>query len=435
MLIEFNTTNNKSFRDNNTLSMVATSIKELEDKTLIKSERFNLLKSIVIYGANASGKSNLMDSIAQMRWLVVNSARESNAKEPLNIKPFLLDDSSQKKPSLFEMVFYVGKIKYRYGFEATNERFTSEWLFETLKIKEKPLFVREMDNIEMVDKFSEGERLEDKTRPNALFLSVVAQFNGKISTKIIDWFKNCNTVHGIKDEMYFDMTVHMLQDEDTAEIIYEFMKLADLGINSLKVKELESDFRDFDETILTKKAREQFKSALEAMKNEQYADIITFHDKYDNKKNKVGEVEFSLFQHESDGTQKLFNIIGPIIHTLMEGNVLLIDEFNTRLHPLLTRKIIEIFNSKTGNPNNAQLIFTTHDTNLLDREIFRRDQIYFTEKDAYGESHLYSLIEYKPRNDEAYEKNYINGKYGAIPFLGNIESLFCRNLNKNTIDG
>ncbi|MFL0352640.1 ATP/GTP-binding protein [Xanthomarina sp. GH4-25] len=423
MLIEFNTTNNRSFRKNNRLSLIAASIKDLENEAVIELERMNLLKCAVIYGANASGKSNFLDSIAQMRWLVKNSSKESLANDPLNIKPYLLDNFSEKKPTLFEMIFYIGKTKYRYGFEATNKRFVSEWLFETLRKQEKPLFIRDMDNIQMVEKFSEGDRLEDKTRPNALFLSVAAQFNGEISNKIVEWFRMCNFLHGINDANYFDITAEMLEDKKTSKMVLDFIKLADLGINNLKLNELENEFSDFSEDIFSKKGKKHYKKILEELKSETVADITTFHDVYDSKNKKVGEVEFSLNDQESHGTNKFFNIVGPIIHTILTGTILIIDEFNTRLHPLLTRKIIELFNSKEGNPNNAQLIFSTHDTNLLDRDIFRRDQIYFAEKDNYGESHLYSLIEYKPRNDEAYEKNYISGKYGAIPFIGDFDSI------------
>jgi len=437
MLLEFNTSNNRSFKRKSRLNMVATSIKDLEDEAIISLDRVNLLKSAAIYGANASGKSNLLNSMGQMRWLVLTSATESQADDPLGISPYLLDAKSSKKPTSFEMIFTIDKIKYRYGFKANNKRIVSEWLFETIKVKENALFVRDKDYIEMVDKFAEGDRLEDKTRPNALFLSVVAQFNGKISNKILSWYRNFNMVHGIRDNLYYGLTVDMLEDKKTSKIILDFMKFADLGINNMKLKELENSFSDFDINLLSKKGRKDFKDTIEEMKSEKVTDIITYHNKYDDDKNIIGEAEFSLSEQESQGTNKFFNIIGAIVEVLLNGEILVIDEFNTRLHPLLTRKIIEVFNSKKGNPNNAQLIFTTHDTNLLDREIFRRDQIYFTEKDQYGESHLYSLIEYKtkPRNDEAYEKNYIAGKYGGIPFIGDFESLmkFRKKKSKQTL--
>ena len=294
MLVEFNTSNNRSFKSKAKLNMIATSIKDLEDEAIITTERMNLLKSAAIYGANASGKSNLLNSIAQMRWLVISSAKESQADDPLDMNPYLLDTKSSKKPTLFEMVFIIDNIKYRYGFEANNKRIISEWLFETIKIKENALFVRDKDYIEMVDKFSEGDRLEDKTRPNALFLSVVAQFNGEISTKVISWFRKLNMVHGIKDDLYYGLTVDMLQNKKTSNIILSFMKYADLGINNLKIKELENDFSEFDISNLSKKGKKEFKETLEELKSEKLTDVITYHNKYDDNKNIVGEAEFSL---------------------------------------------------------------------------------------------------------------------------------------------
>lgn len=423
MLVEFNISNNKSFKKKNKLSMVATSIKDLENEAIIKLDRINLLKCVALYGANASGKSNLLDSMAQMRWLVIHSAKESQVDDPLNISPFLLDEKSFKNPTTFEIIFIIDDTKYRYGFEANNDRILTEWLFYTKKIKEYPLFVRNEDYIEIVDKFSEGDRLEDKTRPNALFLSVVAQFNGEISTKIISWFNSFNMVHGIKDDLYYSLSASMLENKETSKIILDFIKVADLGIKNMKLKEIENDFSNFNDDIFTKKGKKKVKEVLDELQSEKVTDVITYHNKYDEDKNLIGEVEFSMSSQESQGTNKFFNLIGAIVDVLLSGEILVIDEFSTRLHPLLTRKIIEIFNSKKGNPNNAQLIFTTHDTNLLDKDIFRRDQIYFAEKDQYGESHIYSLVEYKPRNDEAYEKNYISGNYGGIPFIGDFDRL------------
>lgn len=430
MLVEFSTANNRSFREKATLSLIAGSIKDLGNEAIINLDRIKLLKGAVIYGANASGKSNILNSIAQMRWLVVNSSKETQAKEPLGIKPYLLDDFSREEPTMFEMVFIVDQIKYRYGFEANNERITAEWLFETEKIKEKPLFVRENDEIQLVDRFEEGYRLESKTRPNALFISVVSQFNGEISTRVISWFQNLNMVHGIHDKEYFGFTAQMLENEDTGKLVLNFIKEADLGIKNMKLTEFEKNIDGFEE-MLSVQGKEKFKDIIEGFKTEKLVDVITFHDKYNYKGEVIGEEKFSLADHESQGTNKFFNIIGAIIDVLINGEVLVIDELNARLHPLLTRKIVEIFNSSIGNPNNAQLIFTTHDTNLLDKDILRRDQIYFTEKDSYGSSHLYSLVEYKnkPRNDEAYERNYIGGKYGAIPFIGDFYDLLSEQLN------
>lgn len=422
MLIEYSVSNYKSFKDRAVLSLMASSIKDLEDEAIIPLERVTLLKGAVVYGSNGSGKSNLLNSLAFMKWLVVYSSRESQAEDPLDIEPFLLNDESIDQPSTFEIVFQIDKTRYRYGFEATEKEIVSEWLFESVKRKENPLFVREGDNIQLVEKFVEGERLEDKTRSNALFLSVVAQFNGEISTSIINWFRNMNLVHGIHDDKYFGLTAEMLENKETQNLVLDFVRYADLGIINMQLKEIERDLKNI-EKLLNKKNKKVYDSIMDEIKSQKLADVITYHNTYDSLGNIIGQKEFSLAHQESQGTNKFFNIIGAVIKSLLNGEVLVIDELNVRMHPLLTRKIVQTFNSKAGNPNNSQLIFTTHDTNLLDRSVFRRDQVYFTEKDSFSRSYLYSLVEYKPRNDEAYEKNYIGGKYGAIPFVGDFDSL------------
>lgn len=429
MLIEFNVANHRSFKENAVLSLVASSIKDLNDEAIFEKRGKNYLKLAVLYGANGSGKSNLLDSIVMMRSFVINSSRESQADEPINVEPFLLDQDSIVKPSLFEVVFIIGEIKYRYGFEVNRERVVSEWLFETKKVKETVLFTRELDDIQFVESFKEGERLEEKTRRNALFLSVVAQFNGEISTRIVGWFRDLNPVQGVQDEKYFGLSAGLLNDEKTREFVTSFMKSADMGIIDMRVEEREPDSatQNFI-NILNEEHKDKFKKYIEGVKNKKVAEIMTTHEIFNNEGEKVDEIEFTLTNHESSGTNKFFNIIGAVIKTLINGEVLIIDELNARLHPLLTRHIVKTFNSLEGNPNKAQLIFTTHDTNLLDREILRRDQIYFTEKDQFGASHLFSLVEYKPRNDEAYEKNYIKGKYGAIPFVGGLDDSLIASL-------
>lgn len=429
MLIEFNITNHRSFKDIAILSMEASSIKDLNSQAVFEECGRKHLKLAVLYGANGSGKSNLLDSIVLMRSLVIDSSRESQAEDPLNVEPYLLDNNSLDEPTSFEVLFIIDKVQYRYGFEVYMEKITSEWLFETKKKKEIALFFRNEDKIEYVDAFNEGERLENKTRPNALFLSVVAQFNGEISSKIVSWFRNINPVHGVRDQDYFSLSVNMLKEKKTRDIMLKFMKAADLGITDMHL--VESDPKiDMDKLskILNDEHLKKFKAFVGDSKKKKIAEIVTMHNVYDENGDIVSEAEFSLVKHESSGTNKLFNIIGAIVRTLISGEILIIDELNARLHPLLTREIVKAFNSSESNPNNAQLIFTTHDTNLLDISILRRDQIYFTEKDKYGASHLYSLVEYKPRNDEALEKNYISGKYGAIPFVGGIRDLLNRSI-------
>ncbi|MEZ4875199.1 MAG: ATP-binding protein [Flavobacteriaceae bacterium] len=369
-----------------------------------------------MYGANASGKSNFLDALAKMRYLVETSA-QTQINVELEIEPFLLCNSNKKKPSYFEVIFNIGSIKYRYGFEANNENIITEWLFQTKRVKEYPLFVRERDKFQITDRFKEGFDIEDKTRNNALFVSVVSQFNGKISKTIVEWFNDSlKMFHGVQDKEYFSTTAEMLSNKKMKKLIISFMKYADLGINDLELIETKNKYLEF-EKMLDNNSKNKYKEALAKLTEKKYADIVTYHDVFDDNDKVSRQTKLSLTKHGSEGTKK-FSSDDIILESLIYGKILVIDEIDTRLHPLITRLIVDMFNSAEGNPYNAQLIFTTHDTNLLDKDVFRRDQIYFTEKDKTGGTHLYSLLEYKPRNDEAYEKNYIKGKYGGIPFLG-----------------
>jgi uncharacterized protein len=423
MLLEFSVGNYLSFKHKATLSMLATSIKEHVDANIFSTERYDLLKGAVIYGANASGKSNMIKAMSTMRRLVLQSFEQSSADD-LDITPFLLNTDTERKPSFFESVFLVDNIRYRYGFEVDNHSVRAEWLFEAPKNTEKPLFIREDDGIEVMKGFSEGKDLEERTRNNALFLAVADQFNGKISQKIMKWFNNFISISGLSHEGYKGVTFGMLENKQTRSTLLDFYKKLDFGFDEINIskkqfdpKELPSDLPDG----LIKQLITDLEGALKI-------DIKTIHKKYDNKNTVVGSVEFDMRSQESSGTNKLFNISGPIFNVLSNGGLLVVDELDASLHPLLTLAVTKLFNSSEFNQNNAQLIFATHDTNLLYYGNYRRDQIYFVEKDQYGASDIYSLVEYKQdgktiRKDRSFEKDYIEGRYGAIPFIGNLSNI------------
>lgn len=415
MLIEFSVKNYLSFKDRATLSMVATKpIKEFRDDNVIVTERYNLLKCEAIYGANASGKSNLLRAMRFMTHFAFHSAKETQAKEPINVTPYKLATHTKNKPSSFEIVFIIDKVKYRYGFEVDKEMVVAEWLYYATKIQEKELFLRENDIIDVAKAFKEGKGLEAKTRDNALFLSVVAQLNGETAIKILNWFG-----YGIRelsdnlDKFFQDMTAKMLNDEKSKDMLLKLIQRADFNIDLIRAKEVEIDVSEN-----TQYFNEEFrKELLSHLKDAKDYEIKTIHKVYDEEGKEAGLAEFDFINEESEGTKKYFNVIGPIIRTLAEGRVLVIDELDTRIHPNLTRALVKLFNSKETNPNNAQLIFATHDTNILSSHIFRRDQIWFAEKDEKGATSIYSLSELRIRKDASYEKDYLKGRYGAIPFI------------------
>jgi AAA15 family ATPase/GTPase len=421
MLIGFSVGNYKSFKETVTLSMVASSIPE-EDKDLNENnvfpinDKLSLLKSAAIYGANASGKSNLVAAINFMKWLVLNSSKETQVSDAIDTEAFRLSTETEKEPSFFEIVFILEDKTFRYGFEVNALQVVSEWLFQADDSEEKMLFERDFDY--RLGDFPEGEDISNKTRSNALFLSVVAQFNGEISGKILLWFsKTLQLISGLEDRQYRKKTLESFENAGHRHDIIEFIKKLDLGILDI-ARENTPVFSISDNTA-------QYGGPYGSLYpiSEIKTTVQTSHPKYDADGKQTSMEVFDMEKHESEGTNKLFALAGILLDTLRTGKILLIDELDARLHPLITRELICLFNSNETNPHNAQLIFTTHDTNLLSSKTFRKDQIWFTEKDNKGATDLYSLVEYKVGKNASFERDYMIGKYGAIPFIGNFKEL------------
>ncbi len=423
MLLEFTVGNFLSFKEPVTLSLDASSITDHPESTFYQGKH-RLLKSTVLYGANASGKSNLIHAIGQMRYVVTTSANRSST-DTFPILPFLLDTATEKQPSFFEALFLIDDLRYRYGFEITADKVHTEWLYQTKAQAEKPLFIRDGEAIEVTTKFSEGKGLPEKTRDNALFLAVCDQFNGAISGKIMEWFARCKTISGLQHENYRFITYRLLKDENYRPALLDFLKKLDLGFDMVRV-ETEEVNPEFLSDALSPTARRGLSFVLKGKVGLIFKAI---HPVYSPSGEKTGEIEFDLDTQESSGTNKIFDLLGPFFDALLCGNVLVVDELDAKLHPLLTRALVSLFNSSETNPNNAQLIFATHDTNLLNYGGFRRDQIYFVEKDLHHATRLYSLLEYKEngstvRKDRSFDKDYIQGRYGAIPYIGDFSQLF-----------
>jgi AAA15 family ATPase/GTPase len=417
MLVEFRVGNYRSFKDVVTFSMVAAKLiskdKELDINNIITvDDNQSLLTSAAVYGANASGKSNLVSAIRFMRTFVLASSRETQATDLIRIEPFRLSEGLESEPSLFEIVFILHGRKYRYGFTVNSERVISEWLYYVPTTREARLFERNLESIQVMPVFKEGKTsIIELTRNNALFLSVVAQFNGEISQDILRWFRDLNANAGLNDRNYRNYTLQSFERNKYRDEIIEFVRRLDLGISNIDVERV-----TFEQQVLP---------GFDDMQPNTYSRVLisTLHRKYNEEGKPTSFEIFDMDQHESEGTKKLFSFAGPIIDTLKNGKILVVDELDARLHPLITCAIIELFNNKENNPHNAQLVFTTHDTNLLSNKMFRRDQVWFTEKDGRGATHLYSLAEYRVRNDASFEKDYISGRYGAIPFIGDLRSI------------
>lgn len=421
VLIEFSVGNFRSFKNKATFSMVAANIvsknKSLDVNNVTNySKSLKILNCAAIYGANASGKSNLIRAISFMRNFILNSSKDTQISESIGVDSYKLSSETDNCPSSFEIIFTSESTRYRYGFEADKAKIHSEWLYKT-SIREITLFERSIDSITVKSAFKEGKGLEVKTRDNALFLSVCAQFNGDISKAVIKQIKNIAMIDGIEDLSYRGYTVNKLEDSVDKIAILKMLNKFDLGISDIS-----SETTTLTEGSLPKDMPESLAKFL-LEHNNITKTVKTIHRKYDKDNNFIENVAFDLDKNESQGTQKAFSMCGPLLDVFKYGKTLIIDELDARLHPVLTRQIIKLFHDKDYNIYNSQLIFATHDTNILDNKFFRRDQIWFTEKNSYGETDLYSLLDYKIRNDASFEKDYIAGRYGAIPFIGEFKRI------------
>ena len=442
MFVQFKTGNFLSFKDIATFSMVGYApIKEHETEDTLCSVfsdptgKIKLLKSSVLYGANGSGKSNLLSAMDFFRHFILTSSNAQQATDEIDVLRFLLSTQTDNTPSFFEMIFIINETRYRFGFETDTKKIHSEWLFSLkneASAKETKLFTRQFQDIKYNRQFfKEGKGLDNKTRSNALFLSTVAQLNGDIANQILIWFKtNFTIISGLEDTTT-SYTISKFQKEDNfKKIVIEFFKSLQIGFDTIEIKE-----KDISDSKTLLKAFLQG-TEIEGVKNgfskEQELSIHTLHKKF-NTRDEFVKYESMPFDLESKGTKKIFSLLGPLINTIQNGKILIVDELDTRLHTLLTLELIKLFHSKIN--KKAQLIFVSHDTNLLLKDNFRRDQIWIAEKDKIGATDLYSLVEYKVnqatvRNDASFEKDYLLGKYGAIPFLGDIQKFIIDFLNE-----
>lgn len=320
-------------------------------------------------------------------------------------------------------IFFANRYqRFRYGFEYNLTEVVNKWLFtgKTLQ-SEKALFIRTPEGIGVSEFFKEGKGLEEKTNDNRLFLSKVADDNGEIAKQVMECFLAYNVLSGVEHKDYSGFSLRMFNShlKGSEESLELFHKLQ-LGFNNIET--IESDFNPAD---LPEDIPSNLKSKLiKDLSGSKTIVLNTIHNLFNKQGKTVGTHSWNYEKYESEGTKKIMDFSGPIFDTLLNGKTLIIDELDAKLHPLITMHIIRLFNNPETNPNHAQLLFSTHDTNLLSTELFRRDQIWFTEKDVIEQTDLYSLDDFvfpdgsKVRKDANLEKNYIAGRYGAIPYIG-----------------
>lgn len=380
MITNFTAENYRSIDEEIKLSFEAdTGIKDMDNRGYTTVANTRVLNAKAFYGANSSGKSNVFKAIGRMRSIIIHSVR-LNDNESLPYDAFLLSDK-EPRPTRFEMSFIDGADKFSYGFSYTSERIEEEWLLAKFpKRSLKTLLKRTVNSIEIDEQnYSEGISIKEGTIPlnkNRLFISLAAQLGGRVSKRIIEWFRaNLNVISGLRDNDFSRYTKEMLHTRpDYKDDILDFIGGMDVGF-----REVTTEQQLIDEKMLPKGLPTEIIASLK-----EHPPIVAYakHSKMNEKGDIVGMVDFDIDERESDGTKKMFNLAGPIVDTLRHGRILFVDELDSQLHPLLSRRIVNLFNCPETNSHGAQLIFTSHDTNLLSKKLLRRDQVVFVEKSS-----------------------------------------------------
>ncbi|MGL5085926.1 MAG: AAA family ATPase [Clostridium sp.] len=404
MLIQFNFKNYKAFKFDTSLDMTATSLKE-HQYNLININNEKLLKIAAIYGANASGKSTVIEAFGFMNKFVRNSFKYSTSNIDIPLKRYAFDKNSRQEPSEFEIFIKIKEVEYQYGFILDNKKIIEEWLYirdfsNKRATKYQTLYEREGKNISCSTKLKDAKSLSSITEDNTLFLSICSNAKIPYVKDVMEWFNNISIVDMGDCEVEGLITRGVsssIEDLNYQKELVRFLNAIDINIVNLKVEKLNIEGEA-----------------------DRYR-IYSYH-----KVQGCDELVAIPFNEESSGTQKMFSLYKLFKNSLELGMPIFIDELDAKLHPLLMKYVLSMFHSEEINKNGAQLIYTAHDEFTLNKEIFRRDQIWFVDKDIDSISSLYSLAEYKlgdkkVRNDASYNKDYLAGKYGAIPILNSFD--------------
>ena len=395
MLIQFSVENFLSIKEKIILSMLASKDMEHPEHLILGTNK-NYLKSVVIYGANASGKSNVLNAF----WFMVNYVLTSHNQQlhkSIERSPFKFDKETPSLPSSFEVIFTADGIRYAYGFSATDKAIVEEYLYYYPNGRQALIFERnETKRFRFTVDIDEQTQLKERTSANKLYLSVASNWSYSKVIPVLEWFASCQiiTKNSIADA--YGLDVEQLKDDDYRRVMASMLRVADFGIQSLQLRDSEPIAAALHENAFTN-----------------FEAVHTVQDIDGN------SASYTLnMSEESDGTNSYFKLISIVKKALDQGTLLAADEMDAHLHPLLTKHLVSLFNSEEFNPKGAQLIFTSHNTNLLDLDVLRRDQIWFTEKDAQtAATDLFSLYDFSVRKDKKKKKGYLIGRYGAIPFI------------------
>ena len=424
MLLRFSVQNHLSIKEKQELSLVASSLKDREEGLIacdaVPGKR--VLPAAVIYGANASGKTNLLRALGFMRGAVLFSHSRGEPGEPIPRSPFRLDPACAVAPSVFELDFMVAGERYHYGFEALDDVFQSEWLYAFPNNRRQMLFERKADNSFEFGRGLKGRNrvIEDLTRPNSLFLSAAAQNNHEQLSPVARFFSEMRTAFDI--DVPGPVLSQTLIDDDMSPRVIDFLKKLETGIIDYRRTE-----QEIPEEI--KKVNRAIDAAIADVNKKPFSsdadDKATMSILELAHRDREGNPVYFDVGEESAGTQRLLGVLGRVYRTLDKGSVLVIDELDASLHTQASEAVLALVSTAERNAKGAQLITTTHDTNLLRSTLLRRDQIWFTEKDEGGATHLYPLSDFSTRKGDNIEKGYLQGRFGAIPFAGSVADLIA----------
>lgn len=428
MLTCFKIRNYRSIADEAVLSLVPASRQKEYPDNILSTQNHEALNVVAIYGANASGKTNLIRGLSTLLWFLRESSLQSSITD-LDYQPFLLRKGYEALPTMMEITFFIDGRRYRYGLEYSKTAVVREWLMKKDVGRESALFEREGETIEPSSPLETSKVLIDAainaTRPNALFLSMCDAFNVEEAKKVMSYLGGISIINGTNLGYYrrpVPFNISLWQDEKYKPVLQNLISKMGVDVKEIMIDKEESDIEGSPRKFVR-------------------YDIKTKHIFYNERGEETGEfVALDMWENESSGTQQAFNLSGPVLKTLLTGGILAVDEIESKLHPVMTLGIIELFLDKETNPKGAQLLFTTHDTNLLSYAHLRRDQICFMEKRPWEASDLFSLSDFvyfnekngvavseKERIDTDKEKRYIEGRYGAIPVLGEFK-MFMKSL-------
>lgn len=422
MLISFSVQNYRSFASRQTISMVASAGAKRNERFSFPSGNSlapHVLRSACLFGPNGAGKSALVKAFHFYKDFIISSAKDRQEGEKIDVSPFKLNEKWRGQPSEFEATFIHGDAFYQYGFAVDTDRVWSEWLFSkpnASDTKTRTLFQREYDaeegnyswDISKRNVRGDKEIWKNSTRDNSLFLSTAIQLKAEAFKEPFDWIQNHFHIIESTERLSSDFTAHQCVEEGWKDKVLDLLRAVDIRIKDFDIDVKYFDLGDFPNDFLSETAREKLKRNIQGKKTFQ---IKSYHQGAD------GKLVALDFDEESDGSQVVFSIAGPWLDVLSNGYTLVIDELHNSLHPHALKFLVNLFLDPEVNSNNAQLIFTSHETSVMAKGFMHQDQVWLVEKDDAESSKLIMLSDYKVRDVSAFQKAYLDGRYGAVPKL------------------